>query len=263
MGDRPAVAPQHPGQHLPLARFAVARVAVPRQPVALEIRRGQIVENHLGAQRKQIVQPEEQLLFDRRLVRGQSVEGAIPAVELGVLNAHRERRLRRRSSSSRQAGSQRRPRRSQTNSVFQPARQPVLARGRAQAVGGQHQHAIGQPRLPARGGGALEAVENVFQAELLEGLAQGQKTPPSGGLFGSGKLVGVDPAAGRSSSRTRVSSWALSWSLRPRLTTTRWRVRPRSSRAGLDELDVFVDFGRGAEDAGEARKHGRNVPSLL
>ena len=41
-----------------------------------------------------------------------------------------------------------------------------------QAVGGQHQGAIGQPRLASRGA-SFEAVENVFEAELLEGLAEG------------------------------------------------------------------------------------------
>ena len=169
------------------------------------------------------------MLFDRRIVRGQSVEGAIPAVELGVLNAH-PRAAAQAALLVVAPGRQPAAAAAVADELgFQPARQPVLARGRAQAVGGQHQHAIGQPRLPARGR-SLEAVENVFQAELLEGLAQGQKTPPSGACSGAASWSESSQRRGRSSSRTRVSSWALSWSLRPSLTTIRWRVRPRSSR---------------------------------
>ena len=112
------------------------------------------------------------MLFDRRLVRGQSVEGAISAVELGVLDAH--------SRAAAQAallvvapGRQPAAAAAVADELsFQPARQPVFARGRAQAVGGQHQGAIGQPRLASLGR-SFEAVENVFEAELLEGLAEG------------------------------------------------------------------------------------------
>ena len=138
----------------------------------------------------------------------------------------------------------------------------MLARGRAQAVGGQHQHAIGQPRLPARGR-SLEAVENVFQAELLEGLAQGQKTPPSGGLFGSGKLVGVDPAAGVIEQPDEGVQLGAELVLAAQADDDPLAGAAAVIAVGLDELDVFVDFGRGAADAGEARKHGRNVTSLL
>ena len=111
------------------------------------------------------------MIFDRRLVRGQSVEGAIPAVELGVLDAH----PRAAAVALVVVAPARQPAAAAAVADelgFQPARQPVLARGRAQAVGGQHQHAIGQPRLAARGR-SLEAVENVLEAQLLEGLAEG------------------------------------------------------------------------------------------
>ena len=111
------------------------------------------------------------MLFDRRLVRGQSVEGAIPAVELGVLDAH----SRPLAQAALVVAASRQPAAAAAVADelgFQPAPQPVLARGRAQAVGGQHQHAIGQPRLASRGR-SFEAVENVFEAELLEGLAEG------------------------------------------------------------------------------------------
>ncbi len=70
----------------------------------------------------------------------------------------------------------------------------MFARGRAQAVGDQHQGAIGQPRPPARGR-SLEAVENVFKAQLLPNVTKRQKASPNGGLFGGGEPLGVDPAA--------------------------------------------------------------------
>ena len=145
---------------------------------------------------------------------------------------------------------------------FQPARQPVLARGRAQVVGGQHQHAIGQPRLPARGR-SLEAVENVFQAELLEGLAQGQQASPGGGLFGGGKLVGVETAAGEIEQPDEGVQLGAELVLAAQADDDPLAGAAAVIAIGLDELDVFVDFGRGAADMGEARKNGRNVTSLL
>ena len=202
------------------------------------------------------------MLFDCRLVRGQSVEGAIPAVELGVLDAHS-----RPSAAAALVvvapGRQPAAAAAVADELgFQPARQPVLARGRAQAVGGQHQHAIGQPRLASRGR-SFEAVENVFQAELLEGLAQGQKTPPSGGLFGGGELVGVEPAAGPIEQPDEGVQLGAELVLAAQTDDDPLAGAAAVIAVGLDELDVFVDFGRGAADAGEARKHGRNVTSLL
>ena len=53
MGDRPTVDHDQPDQHLPVARLAVAAVAVGperRRSLALEIGRGQIVEHHVDPQ---------------------------------------------------------------------------------------------------------------------------------------------------------------------------------------------------------------------
>ena len=227
---------------------------MPRRPgraAALEIRRGQIVDNHLGAQRKQIAQPEEQLLFDRRLVRGQSVEGTIPAVELGVLDAH-SRAPAPAALLVVAPGRQPAAAAAVTDELgFQPARQPVLARGRAQAVGDQHQGAIGQPRLSSRGR-SLEAVENVFQAELLEGLAEGQQASPGGGLFGGGEPAGVDPAAGAVEQPDEGVQLGAELVLAAQADDDPLAAAAAIIAVGLDELDVFVDFGRGAADAGEA-----------
>src|ERR1700674_362807 len=85
MGDRPAVDHDKTDQNLPVARLAVATMAMgaqARRSLALEIGRGQVVEHHVDLQRKQVAQGEKQGVLDLRLVRQQFIERAIPLLEL-------------------------------------------------------------------------------------------------------------------------------------------------------------------------------------
>ena len=152
MRDRPAVDHDQADQNLPVARLAVAAVAVAAElgrSLALEIGRGQIVEHHVDPQREQIAQPHKQRLLDLRLARQQLVERAIPLLELAHLDAH-PRRPTGLAFRVLAPGGDEAPAAAVADKIaLQPPRQGMLAARRRQPIGHQHQGPIAQPHCLA------------------------------------------------------------------------------------------------------------------
>ena len=173
--DRPAVDHDETDQNLPVARLTVAAVAMGSlgRSLALEIGRGQIVEHHVDAQRKQVAQGDKQRVLDLRLARQQLIERAVPVLELPRRDPHPWR-------PARLALGVVAPRRQEAAATaiahevgLQPARQAMLAGRRGEPIGNQRQNPIAQ-----RGGIATtisgESVERRLKPKFNPQVARRQ-----------------------------------------------------------------------------------------
>ena len=147
MSDRPTVDQNQTHQHLPVARLAIAAVAIGAKlgrSLAFEIGRGQIVEHHVDPQREQVAQRQIKRVLDLRLALEQLIERAIPLLQL-------PRRYPHAWASAGLAFRVVAPRRDPTPAmtitdeiVLQPLRQRMLAAWARQAVGDQNQGALAE-----------------------------------------------------------------------------------------------------------------------
>ena len=88
MCQGPAIHQHHSQEHLPISRLAVSAMPMSCQgwPVAREVSRRQIVESKVDLQTKQVAQVPVQLSFDPLFVLDQLVQGAVPLLELPVVD---------------------------------------------------------------------------------------------------------------------------------------------------------------------------------
>ena len=82
-------------------------------------------------------------------------------------------------------------------------------------------------------------------------------------MFGSDEPFGVNPAAGAIEQPDEGVQLGAELVLAAQADDDPLAGAAVVIAVGLDELDVFIDFGGGAADAGEARKRGAKVTSLL
>ena len=172
MSDRPTVDQNQTHQHLPVARLAIAAVAIGAKlggSLALEIGRGQIVEHHVDPQREQVAQRQIKRMLDLRLALEQLIERAIPLLQL-------PRRYPHAWASAGLAFPIVAPRRDPTPAmtitdeiVLQPLRQRMLAAWARQAVGDQNQGALAERdaiTASARAGLRQHMIETKLVPEL-------------------------------------------------------------------------------------------------
>ena len=150
-----------------------------------EVGRGDIVEDQVGLERKQIAQPQEQLALDLRLAGVELIQCAVPLRQLAEGHLHAWGAaglallfiapLHQPAATVAVAD----------EVVIQPARQPVFARRDAQAVGHQHQRSIGQ-RCPAGTAATGQTVQDGLQPEFAPQLLRYQHRTPVPCLHGFG-----------------------------------------------------------------------------
>ena len=180
MGDRPAVDHDEADQNLPVARLAVAAVTMGSQvgwPLALEIGRGQVVEHHVDAQRKQVAQSEKQRVLDGRLVRQQLIERTVPLLELPRRDPHPRRPARLALGVIAPGGHEAAAVAIAHEVGLQPARQTMLAGRRGEPIGDQHQRPIAQ-RSAITTTTSGEPVEHRLKPKLTPQMARRQHRSP-------------------------------------------------------------------------------------
>ena len=130
----------------------------------------------------------------------------------------------------------------------------MLAAGLGEPLSHQHEHAVGQPRLAPRRA-ACELVQDGFHPQLPPQLAQGQHAPPRRCLLG-GQGVGGDIAALRVEQPQQGVELGAQQVFASEADDDPLAGAALLVAVGLGELDVLVEFARGAAEGGEAGEHG-------
>src|SRR5271167_4042455 len=175
----------HPEQNLAMTGFAVPAVAAAcqlRRPLALEVRRGQVVENQVRLQTEQIAEAEVKLFFDAPFLRQKVVEGLVPQLQLLEADFHPPPRFPLRPPAA--------PGRVADVEVLQPGGQGVLTAGTGQTIGDQREDALRQRLAMAQR--RAGAVQDRSQGQLVEQMARRQDRSPGPGL-GGGELPHPHP----------------------------------------------------------------------
>ena len=130
----------------------------------------------------------------------------------------------------------------------------MLTAGLGEPLSHQHEHAVGQPRLAPRRA-AFELVQDGFQPQLPPQLAQGQQAPPGRRLLG-GQGVGGDIAALRVEQPQQGVELGGQPVFASQADDDLLAGAALLVTAGRGELDVLVEFARGAAEGGEAGEYG-------
>jgi hypothetical protein len=160
MGDRPAGDHDHTNDHLDVLRLAVATVAVLgeiRRSGPLEVGTGDVVEHEVGLETEEVAEAVIERHLDLVLGVVESVECAVPGVELTRMDADPAAFVPVRDDASSftiadEVG-------------LEPSGEAVLAGRGDEPVGDEHEAAVGK----RDGFGATEVlVEDVPEAQLIE-----------------------------------------------------------------------------------------------
>jgi hypothetical protein len=139
--------------------------AQPRGSLTFEVGRGQVVENQIHLERKQISQSQVEFSLDLLLACLELIQGAIPAHQLAELHAHAWRAAGVSLSLLSPAWNPA-PSLPVTHEIrLEPAGQAMLTRGRAQTIGHQHQSSIGEC-APVMASATSQSLEDGIQPQF-------------------------------------------------------------------------------------------------
>src|SRR5512135_3543883 len=174
MGDRPARDHHHADDHLHVLGFAVAAVAVLGEVVwagALEVGTGDVVEDQLGLEAEEVAEAVVECHFDPVLGREELVEGAVPGVELAGMDADPAALVPVEDEASALTVAD--------EVGLEPGGEPVLAGGRDEPVGDEHEGAIGERDAF---GTPEVLVEDLPETQLAEQGTGDEDRPPVRGI---------------------------------------------------------------------------------
>src|SRR5262245_29556945 len=175
MGNRPARHQDQADDDRHVLRLAVTAVTMVREilrPLALEVAAGDVEQHQVRPQAEQVPQALVKPDLDGGLGRDQAIEGAIPGIQLLMMDL---------DAAARVPVGPEAPAAAIADEVgLQPAGQTVLAARLNQPIGQQHESPIakGGPFL----GFAEQFVEQLPQSQLVEEGADNKHGPPGGGF---------------------------------------------------------------------------------